>query len=218
LCHQDVALDSAPSIKQWKALYVAAPIEELETTADGEGTAFIGVNKHKIETRHPFTRELCRYLGACWPRYVSFDELLEATQTNAASDAPEKKLAADLANILYEFYVDHFIELHAHAPRLANTVSERPQASPLACVQIRSSPIVSTLLHTTVQLNEVERQLLPLLNGRRTIKGILRALTKAASAPLPHGKKKARSRPDSLSANALEHILDGLMQHGLLLA
>lgn len=218
LCHQNVALDSAPSAEQWKAFYVAAPIEELETTADGEGTTFIGINKHKIETRHPFTREMCRYLGACWPRYVSFDELLEATQTNAESDAPEKKLAADLANILYEFYVDHFIELHAYAPRVANTVSERPQASPLACVQLRTSPIVSTLLHKTVQLNEVEMQLLPLLNGRRNIKGVLRALTKTAAASPPKGKKKARSRPDSLSAKALEHILDGLMQHGLLLA
>lgn len=214
LCHQDVTLESVLSHQQWRTLYVGAPIEELPTNTDEHTTAFAGINKHKIETRHPFTTELCRYLGASWPRYVSFDELLTEAKAAANLDVPEEQLALDLTKILYQFYVDHFIEMHAHAPRLANRVSKRPLASPLACIQLRTSPIVSTLMHTTVQLNEVEMQLMPLLDGRRDLKAILKAWTKKAAGE----KKNVKAKVDAISVNALEHILDGLMQHGLLLA
>jgi hypothetical protein len=128
-----------------------------------------------------------------------------------------------LGKMLYDFYADDLLELHSFRPRLANRVSARPVASPLARVQLRTSPIVSGLLHNTVQLNEVEQRLLPLLDGKRNHSDILAALTgskkqarKSAGTRKP--PKGARPGTDATTRDALEQLLTGLMRHGLLIA
>ena len=109
--------------------------------------------------------------------------------------------------MLVNFYSDNFLELHTHVPRLAWTVSERPVASPLARNLLKTSPILPTLLHTTVQLDAVEQQLLPLLDGTRDEDALLDALAKTDVEDA-----------SSLSRDNLEHLLAGLMHHGLLIA
>jgi len=197
LCRQDVALDHSAAPERLKALYIAAPIREASEDSEGAGVAFEGVKGRTVETPHPFTQAVCRHLGACWPGYVSFEELLDAARTHAGSEATKEKDTHLLAEMLTNFYTDNFIELHVRAPRLARTVSARPVASPVACVQLQNSSIVPTLLHTTVQLDATEQQLLPLLDGTRdldTLEGLID------------------------SEEALEDLLDGLVRHGLLLA
>lgn len=225
LCHQDAAPGQALAPEQVRAFYAAAPYRE--TARDGKGGAvskkgaasFTGARGRKLETSHPFTTEVCRHLGAGWPRYIRFDELLETARSRSGSEAPEEADARLLAKMLYDFYADDLLELHSFCPRLANEVRARPVASPLARVQLRTSPIVSGLLHNTVQLSEVEQRLLPLLDGKRGHRELLAALTgerKRAGARKP--PRGVQAEAEATNRDALARILAGLMEHGLLIA
>src|SRR5262249_41301629 len=107
------------------------------------------------------------YLGQVWPRRVRFDELVsQARALTAGPTSPNSERA--LLEILQKAYLAGVVELHLHEPRMATTVSQRPEASPLARLQARAGSLVTTLLHNTVLLqDEMARHALGLMDGSR---------------------------------------------------
>ena len=111
-----------------------------------------------------------------------------------ASRAPEERDAAALAEILLYCYAAGLIELHAHAPRFAETAGERPEASALARLQARENPWVTTLCHGRVRLDdEVGRRLVELLDGTRDRAALARELGAVAPAALEQSLERWRS-------------------------
>lgn len=211
LCHQDITLDRDALADRIPGVYVAAPIKELGFNEESGATTFQGVKGHTIETNHPMALAACRYLGDCWPDYIPFDELLDEVRDQGDANASKEEDTTLLSGILLDFYADHFIGLHTAIPPHATRVAPRPFASQAAVLTSKSSPIVPTLFHTSVRLDEVEQRLLPLLDGRHTKSALLKALG-------THLPGSARSRKNAEYVDALNHILDGLMRHGLLMA
>jgi hypothetical protein len=101
------------------------------------------------------------------------------------------------------------VELNSHMPRYSETVSERPVASPLARLQVKSGPFVSTLLHNSMRFDDApSRLLLQLLDGTRTHDEIATDVAQA----FPPDK-----RPDRAALKAgLERNLERLAKAGLL--
>jgi hypothetical protein len=65
-------------------------------------------------------------------------------------------------------YTSGFIELHGHRPAVTFTPGERPTASPLARREAAVGNHVTTLLHTTLRLDdEPSRKLIQLMDGTR---------------------------------------------------
>src|SRR5207248_2961682 len=73
------------------------------------------------------------------------------------------------------------VEFHAHAPRLVQQAGERPAVSPVARRQARVGRAVTNRLHATVQLNDLERQLVAHLDGTRDRAALVEVL--AGGAP-----------------------------------
>jgi len=65
-------------------------------------------------------------------------------------------------------YAANLVQLHATPPPLTTSVSERPEASPLARHQARSGHLVTNLRHASVRLeDDLGRRLVVLLDGTR---------------------------------------------------
>ena len=61
------------------------------------------------------------------------------------------------------------VALNGHNPRYAEQVSERPIASPLARIQLRTNPFASTLLQESMRFEDApSRIMVQLLDGSRT--------------------------------------------------
>jgi hypothetical protein len=101
------------------------------------------------------------------------------------------------------------IEFHGHVPAYADTVSERPAANPLARIQAHKSPRVSTLLHTTLTLDDgLSRKLVTLLDGSRSQDELVSALLDAIPA---------ERRPErAMLATHVGKVLDRFAAAGLL--
>lgn len=205
LCHREVALTRPPQAARVRGLL--ASLGAHSVSGDPEGALeFQNERGAKAETGHPLAKAALLELGAMWPRRAEFPALLARTRERSASRAPEERDAAALAEILLHCYAAGLIELHAHAPRFAQSAGERPEASALARSQARESAWVTTLCHNRLRLDDdVGRRMVELLDGTRDRAALQRELAALAA-------------PESVTAAALEQSLERLARLPLLVA
>ena len=122
-------------------------------------------------------------------------------------------------------YAVRAVELRVRPPRLALAVSARPVASPVARLQAEQGSLtVTNLRHEPVKLNELQRRMLPLLDGTRDIDAIIVDIVKLAK----NGKIGVRERDGGpvvtddaglarILRQAVEGSLPGMLQMSLLL-
>jgi methyltransferase-like protein/trans-aconitate methyltransferase len=163
LCHGDVELDRSVDVARLRDLHVAAAVRPAPPSEGGDAdvaAVFRGRGNQEISTRHPQLSAALGLLAETWPGALPFAELCAAAGAGDSGD--EGALAAQLLRL----YVSGGpIELHSTAPVFVRTVSDRPQASPLARHQAVESNIVTNLRHERVQLSDLERFTIRLLDG-----------------------------------------------------
>jgi hypothetical protein len=99
-------------------------------------------------------------VGRSWPGAVWVRELIP-------EDASEADRVAVCGAVL-RCYAANLAQLHVTPPPLTTSVSERPEASPLARHQARSGQLVTNLRHASVRLeDDLGRRLVVLLDGTR---------------------------------------------------
>ena len=196
LCRDEVVLDRSLSPDRITKLYVESAAHPVSTNPDlREGVAeqFHGPRGAALETDCSAAKiALCR-LSEIWPHALHFPELLSGGD------------AARLAEVLLQGYRVGLLELHTLPPRFADVAGERPVASPLARWQAQQSPVVTTLRHTLVELDDAaDRCLLLLLDGTRN-RGALMERVRDVSGD------------DPVTAESLEVRLGRLAKEALLL-
>jgi len=204
LCLQEAALDRRTRPEQIMGLHLASearPVSPVPDLRAGTFEEFRGTRGAALKTDDPHAKAaLCR-LCEFWPRTLHFSALL----TPGADPAP-------LAEILFQGYRAGLLEAYTHPPRFAADAGEQPAASPLARVQAREGLRVTTLRHTTVELEDtVDRCLLLLLNGTNDRDALLRGV---------RAFLRSLDQPEAvdLSAEVLERRLERLAKQALLLA
>jgi len=201
LCHQEVALHREWEPERMGKLYAASAAQAVGPADAGGVEEFRGPQGSAMSTAHPLAKAVLHCLAEAWPRALAFAELLGRV-------GGEK--AGALAEILYWTCAAGLVELHSHPPCCAARAGERPLASPLARLQLRQGPSVTTLRHTTVTVEGVlERQLLLLLDGTRDRAALLAELTAFARS---HGLRPGAP----MNAEELERALQKLARLALL--
>jgi len=201
LCHQEAALDREWEPGRINKLYAASAAQAAGPPGPGGTEEFRGPQGSAISTAHPLAKAALHSLTETWPRALAFAELLERVGGENAGA---------LAEILYWTCAAGLVELHACPPCCAARPGERPLASPVARLQLRRGPGVTTLRHTTVTVEGLlERQLLLLLDGTRDRAKLLAELTEFA--------RSHALRPGApIDAAELERALDKLARLALL--
>jgi SAM-dependent methyltransferase len=176
--------------------------------APGVAVTFRSANKAALRTDLAAGKAALVELAAGWPKRLPFADLVARAGARLGRDviADER---GPLTELLAGAWMSGMIELNGHVPRYAETVSDRPVASPLARIQVRTGPLATTLLHATMRFDDAPSQMLVrLLDGTRTREQI----AKDVVAAFPPDK-----RPDPAALKAgLDRNLERLAKAGLL--
>jgi SAM-dependent methyltransferase len=125
----------------------------------------------RISGADPAVESVAQALQDVHPLPVAFDDLI-----------PYAGSRESLGEILLALIASGCADLHVHDFPCEESVSDRPCATRLARYQAATSPLVTNLCHMPVQLDEVARHLLLLLDGSRTENDVVRALSSIPGA------------------------------------
>jgi hypothetical protein len=110
---------------------------------------------------------------------------MEAAQKDLGADNGSSSEGAkeELAHALLQAHLAGCVEIHAHRAPFVTEVSERPTASALARLQLRTSISISTLRHEPLKIEDaLSRQLVLLLDGTRDRAALLHDLDEAVKS------------------------------------
>lgn len=141
-----------------------------------------------MSTNHPLAKAAMWHLGRVWPQALSFSELLQTARTLSQRDGPDAEATLEedstwLSDMVVRLYAANFLELYFQAPAFVTSISARPVASRLARAQVEQGLIVTTMRHTSIEVeDEAARQLLLLLDGTRDREQLLAELRQRTNA------------------------------------
>jgi methyltransferase-like protein len=147
------------------------PEDGLLELLSGEGTQFVGPGDVRTATNWPLMKAALAHLGEVWPRFVRFDELVRAARARYDSQAAQLSTDDDVArlseNLLY-CCLGGSVRLHSHPAAFVADVSAMPLASRVSRAQARRGGAVVNRRHETVALDLFDRQVVDLLDGKRS--------------------------------------------------
>jgi hypothetical protein len=167
-----------------------------------------------------------RALKLEWPMPVAFAELLERAKREAASEgfpAPDDGAEEFLAGEVLTGMAAGVIEWRLTPVAFTTSVGETPATTPLARLQAGQGYRATNLRGELVTLDEIHRQALKLLDGRRTraelIDGLLTPV-RAGELVLQRDSDKQKVTDEAemrrLLAPALDKVLANLARRALL--
>ncbi|MEW5979697.1 MAG: class I SAM-dependent methyltransferase [Acidobacteriota bacterium] len=232
LCHGNLILDrnvDPASLDGFHFLSLSKAGVPNPSLDPGTVVEFCGERGARLSTGHPVAKAALQLLFENWPRALRFHEVLAAVHERLAT-LPQPVAAefrADrqaLGELLMSAYGAGLLEVLVHVPRFALESSKRPVASPLARIQLRSGNRVTSLLHTTLDIQDTLAQaLLLLLDGthdRAAIVDELCRLIESGKASLKQGGQAVRGEADTrrLIVEQLEGALSNIARIPLLVA
>lgn len=182
-------------------------------------SALTRVQKHKdgsVEYKHrrgpgTITTNNLRIIAALkcleekWPQSVGYEVLLEAGLNRSTTSSVENNIFAE--GIL-KLAANSLVDLRSQKLLLPDAVSLMPTGSPLARLQAAQGKLVTTLLHTHVDIPDPNvRRVLQLLDGTRDVATLARGF---------QGDYPASSR--SAIESQLKSMIENFRQMGLLIA
>jgi len=174
LCRDHIPLDRNPPASVVAGLHVRARAEPVSANPDCYSNApetFHVDNKKRGTTNLPLTKTMFTVLAEQYPRAVPFDQLwstISGRLTAHGCITPE--IAAQgrelLAQAVLHAYLGNFAALHMEPFPFTTTPGPRPHASRLARWQAsKNRPEFSNLVHNVVTIEDIDRILLPYLDG-----------------------------------------------------
>jgi len=162
LCRQEVAVVREPGMEQFRRLLLSSPAA-AKPSEESSATIFQLPGGIKMESNHPGVTALLGVLERVWPRAVSLAELEAAIEEETGYS-----FDGDGATLLMRLAVSKFINLHRWCAPVADAVPERPRASACSRQEIQMRLQATTLIHSTVKLDDpMARKFLLLLDGSR---------------------------------------------------
>jgi methyltransferase-like protein/SAM-dependent methyltransferase len=179
ICHENQQPSYALGPERLAGLQIASPLKPESARPDlGSRSVeeFRAPGNLWFRTNEPIMKAAMVCLAERWPRAVPFGDLCRlARQRLGGADPADPAVVPtdrqELGKAILTFYAggsEVWLYLWLQQPEFAVRVSDRPVASPLARWQAPRRPEVTSLLHQTVKLGELLRQVLPYLDGNHT--------------------------------------------------
>lgn len=182
-----------------------------------------------INTSEPIVKAGLTVLHEAWPGALPFDQLFQKARQRLSNvsleDAAIERDRGELAGTLLKLYSiggTGLVEFWRRYPKFVTRVSEKPVASEVARLMARENQSVATLRHQCIMLNEIDRQVIPLLDGtqtRSTIRlGLMEAFNKGQINLARKGqpiKEEHQARP--IITELIDQQLTRYAESGLLI-
>jgi len=202
-------------------LWLSARLEALPADGDAKLRRFRATDTGvRLATDSATLSTALATLADAWPRAIEFPALVASTTAVLAADSD--RIADELSHALLRCYLGGTVELHTLPFACTPAAGTRPLASPFARLQAKRQSRVTNLLHRGVELPDVEREVLGLLDGTRDRRALTEQLANAVVDGRLRLEHEGRVVTDVTQALAplgalLEACLERLARAGLLL-
>ncbi len=172
ICHKGLALDYSLTWQDLvnlrvRALFKPDPDADPWEMKDESLGAWIrdGV---PLKVASPLIKAMLHTLEQIRPACIGLEDLVAAAQALVDRDPGEHDIEECATNLLACFAKD-LIQVRINPVPWATRISNQPEAWVHARGQAESGLVVTSLMHTSVHLDEFDRVLLPLLDGTRDL-------------------------------------------------
>lgn len=182
-CHAALDVRDTPAPEPIRALRIT-PFARPESTsldvASDRPETFRSMFGDHITVSEPLVKAAVVALGRRWPRSAGCDELRAETLALLGRDGSEPDSEA-FAGILLQAHRSHLVDLHTYDPPLATEPGDLPHASALARRQAAQGMGVVSLRNREIVLRELDRLVIPLLDGTRNAAAIVNELAQSVA-------------------------------------
>ncbi len=159
LCRSDVNVSSEPVVEALTTLRLSARV----VPGPPRSETFQMLGGRQVAISEPHGRAALRVLIEALPKSLPFPELLAEVQARLGTESPSEE---DFRMWVLRAVISGLVDIHQFEPALAGSVSDRPEGSPVARRLAELGPMVANLRHRLVQLVELDRLVLTLLDGQ----------------------------------------------------
>ena len=146
------------------------PLAQVNLKGD-ENVSYRSPSGMSMATTRPLLKAVMYVLQQAFPGTVPFDVLRkQAREVIGGADPADPKTVAEdtqvvAVGLLNCYMGSDLVELHGMPVTFARQASERPVALPIARVQAQRGLAVTNRRHEVVRLNDLDKHLIPLLDG-----------------------------------------------------
>jgi methyltransferase-like protein/2-polyprenyl-3-methyl-5-hydroxy-6-metoxy-1,4-benzoquinol methylase len=188
LCHRAVPLNRILKPESLVSFHFGSGLRAVSAKlefAPGHIEQFRSSSGLSVTTNQPIAKAAFLVLSERDPEPVSFAELLKEIRSRLEESGLKKRPGdesdgEELGSILLQGISRGFCEIHRYAAEFQRVPSERPKACPVASWQAGRSWFVTNRRHECLALDELPRQILSLLDGRRQREDIVDELVRMA--------------------------------------
>jgi methyltransferase-like protein/cyclopropane fatty-acyl-phospholipid synthase-like methyltransferase len=223
ICLDRVQPNWAVNPESLRVLHVASPAKAVG--ADGQPLTDVVVNNEdtvsykspsgmSMGTNRPLLKACMQVLAGNYPATLPFDQLRKQARELIGGDSADPKLIAEDTQViaigLLNCYMgSDLVELHGVPISFTSQPGDRPTATPLARMQASKAPVVTNRRHEVVRLNDLDRHLVPLLDGKNDKAAIVEKLTAIAQSGALNVQKDGLTIYDAKEINtALTSVID----------
>ena len=191
----------------------AQPLATVNISSD-ENVSYRSGSGMTMATNRPILKAAMQVLAENYSSTIPFDHLRKAAREKLGGDPTEAKLIAEDTNmiavgILNCYMSSDLVELHGTPIAFCKKPGDHPTALPWARIQAAKQTVVTNRRHEVIRTNDLDKQLLPLLDGVNTRPQIIEKLTECAAAGLINVQKDGISLQDPKDIKvAITSILD----------
>jgi len=229
LCHRSVRLDGRLDPERLVGLSVATSARPETPNPDvlsREPLRFRRPNS-TMSTSEPLVKAAMLHLGNVWPQAVPFTELLALARSRLDPQPiviDTSRATVDtrrLAEPILRCYATTHIDLTRTLNSFTTRIGQRPAASGFARLQSVTERRVTNLKHELVSLDDLERHVVPLLDGQKDraqlIEGLVKQVESGKLVVHDSGRPVSNSqRLREIMGEALDGCLRNLAQKALL--
>jgi methyltransferase-like protein len=216
LCHQNTQLSRTLPSDLIHHVHIASSLQPVASSTDQPLQKFESA-RGTVSSDKPLIQAAIRYLGQQWPQTFAFADIIQHTQQETGNELDTHETAT-IADTFLKCYSMGLVELHTHPPKFTTTISQFPQASPLARWQAQQGSKLTTLrCQWFTTKNVLLLQLLPYLDGTRdqaTLVNLLDEWIKEDKIVI-NFKNQQTGEPLNLNDENRLEILTGVLNNAL---
>ena len=189
------------------------PLAQVNLKGD-DNVSYRSPSGMSMATTRPLLKAAMHVLQQAYPGTVPFDVLRKQAREVIGGDAADPKTIAEdtqvvAVGLLNCYMGSDLVELHGMPITFARQAGERPTALPIARVQAARGLAVTNRRHEVVRLNDLDKHLVPLLDGSNDRTTLIDKLTVVAQSGSLNVQKDGLTLYDAKEIRtALTSIMD----------
>jgi SAM-dependent methyltransferase len=168
-----------PRLETVDDLYISGELDPgqgvVEQLCTDGPMVFIDTHKHELSTSHPLLKAVLWEIGQVFPAAMPVPELRARVKARVGRFVASELIEGRglFAQLLLKLVAARTVDLHLAPPPVAPGLTRRPVASPIARTMATLGPSVPNHRHRMVSLTEIERRLIVLFDGTRTVDDVI---------------------------------------------